>query len=87
LALVSPVRPDLVVGIIDPRTDALNTLIDHPLNNRALRSPPARLDLPFMAVVALRWVNANPITPSSVRLPCWSAGHRYRDWKTTGTAW
>ncbi len=92
LALVSKpgFDPNLFVDGIDPQNwDALNTSIDHPLNNRALQGvyPPGSTFKPFMAVAALELGKRNPASRhlrSRLLRARRCRGHRYRDWKTGG---
>jgi penicillin-binding protein 2 len=92
LALVSKpgFDPNLFVDGIDPQNwDALNTSIDHPLNNRALQGvyPPGSTFKPFMAVAALELGKRNPhhaIFDPGYFVLGGAGGHRYRDWKTGG---
>ena len=92
LALVSKpgFDPNLFVDGIDPQNwDALNSSIDHPLNNRALQGvyPPGSTFKPFMALAALELNKRNPhhsIYDPGYFILGGAGGHRYRDWKTGG---
>lgn len=81
--------PNLFVDGIDSTTwNELNTSIDKPLNNRALRGvyPPGSTFKPFMAVAGLELGKVNPnqaiSDPGFFSLP--GSSHRYRDWKAGG---
>lgn len=81
--------PNLFVdGIDSANWDALNTSIDRPLNNRALRGvyPPGSTFKPFMALAGLELGKRNASStisdPGFFMLP--GSSHRYRDWKVGG---
>jgi penicillin-binding protein 2 len=91
LALVSKpgFDPNLFVDGIDvPNWTALNTSIDRPLVNRALRGlyPPGSTIKPFMALGALELGLRRPgdtiDDPGFFSLP--GSRHRYRDWREGG---
>lgn len=81
--------PNLFVDGIDTDTwDALNSSLDVPLNNRALRGqyPPGSTIKPFMALAGLdsgkRTPNYTISDPGYFNLP--GSRHQYRDWKKGG---
>jgi penicillin-binding protein 2 len=81
--------PNLFVDGIDTETwDALNSSLDVPLNNRALRGqyPPGSTIKPFMALAGLESGKRTPSytisDPGYFTLP--GNRHKYRDWKTGG---
>ena len=81
--------PNLFVDGIDSENwDLLNTSIDRPLNNRALRGlyPPGSTFKPFMALAGLELKKRGPqqaINDSGYfSLP--GSTHRFRDWKAGG---
>jgi penicillin-binding protein 2 len=81
--------PNLFVDGIDSENwDLLNTSIDRPLNNRALRGlyPPGSTFKPFMALAGLELKKRSPqhaINDSGYfSLP--GSTHRFRDWKAGG---
>jgi penicillin-binding protein 2 len=81
--------PNLFVDGIDTETwDALNSSLDVPLNNRALRGqyPPGSTIKPFMALAGLESGKRTPSysisDPGYFMLP--GNRHKYRDWKTGG---
>lgn len=81
--------PNLFVDGIDTATwNELNTSLDKPLNNRALRGvyPPGSTFKPFMAIAGLELGKVTPehsiADPGFFSLP--GSSHRYRDWKAGG---
>jgi penicillin-binding protein 2 len=81
--------PNLFVdGIDQVNWDALNTSLDKPLNNRALRGqyPPGSTYKPFMALAGLTNGVRTPSyaisDPGYFTLP--PSSHHYRDWKAGG---
>jgi penicillin-binding protein 2 len=81
--------PNLFVdGIDQVNWDALNTSLDKPLNNRALRGqyPPGSTYKPFMALAGLtngvRTPSYTISDPGYFMLP--PSSHHYRDWKAGG---
>lgn len=81
--------PNLFVDGIDTETwDALNSSLDVPLNNRALRGqyPPGSTIKPFMALAGLESGKRTPSysisDPGYFNLP--GSRHQYRDWKVGG---
>lgn len=81
--------PNLFVDGIDSENwDLLNTSIDRPLNNRALRGlyPPGSTFKPFMALAGLelkkRWPRHAINDSGYFSLP--GSTHRFRDWKAGG---
>ncbi len=92
LALVSKpgFDPNQFVDGIDPQNwEALNSSIDHPLNNRALQGmyPPGSTFKPFMALAALELGKRNPhhaIYDPGYFILGGASGHPYHDWKKGG---
>ncbi|HVK56039.1 MAG TPA: penicillin-binding protein 2 [Burkholderiales bacterium] len=81
--------PNLFIdGIDQTNWDLLNTSLDKPLNNRALRGqyPPGSTIKPFMALAGLASGKRNASyaisDPGFFSLP--GISHRYRDWKPGG---
>lgn len=81
--------PNLFVDGIDTETwDALNSSLDVPLNNRALRGqyPPGSTIKPFMALAGLESNKRTPTytisDPGYFNLP--GNRHKFRDWKAGG---
>ncbi|HUX90209.1 MAG TPA: penicillin-binding protein 2 [Gallionellaceae bacterium] len=81
--------PNLFIDGIDNETwDALNSSLDVPLNNRALRGqyPPGSTIKPFMALAGLdsnkRTAGYTINDPGYFNLP--GSRHQYRDWKKGG---
>jgi penicillin-binding protein 2 len=81
--------PNLFIdGIDQTNWDLLNTSLDKPLNNRALRGqyPPGSTIKPFMAMAGLASGKRNASyaisDPGFFSLP--GISHRYRDWKPGG---
>lgn len=81
--------PNLFVDGIDPANwEILNSSIDKPLNNRALRGlyPPGSTVKPFMGLLGLWSGRRTPYTsvydPGYFSFP--GTSHRYRDWKPSG---
>lgn len=80
--------PNLFVdGIDQGNWEALNSSLDKPLNNRALRGvyPPGSTFKPFMAMAGLESGRSPAMTiqdPGYFSLP--GSSHRYRDWKVGG---
>jgi penicillin-binding protein 2 len=81
--------PNLFVDGIDSESwDLLNSSIDRPLNNRALRGlyPPGSTFKPFMALAGLelnkRWPRHAINDSGYFSLP--GSTHRFRDWKAGG---
>jgi penicillin-binding protein 2 len=77
-----------VVGISNAAYQALQTSLDQPLYNRALRGlyPPGSTIKPFMALAGLEYntVSAQQqlFCPGYYQLP--NSPHKYRDWKKSG---
>lgn len=81
--------PNLFVdGIDHANWEMLNTSLDKPLNNRALRGqyPPGSTFKPFMALAGIELGERKPSDtiqdPGYFSLP--GSAHRYRDWKPGG---
>jgi penicillin-binding protein 2 len=81
--------PGLFIDGIDTETwDELNSSLDTPLNNRALRGqyPPGSTIKPFMALAGLHYNKRAPSygisDPGYYSLP--GSSHLYRDWKSGG---
>ncbi|MBI5006493.1 MAG: penicillin-binding protein 2 [Nitrosomonadales bacterium] len=81
--------PALFIDGIDTETwEELNSSLDTPLNNRALRGqyPPGSTIKPFMALTGLHYGTRSPSRtisdPGYFMLP--GSRHQYRDWKTGG---
>jgi penicillin-binding protein 2 len=81
--------PSLFIDGIDHKSwNALNTSLDTPMNNRALRGqyPPGSTIKPFMALAGLHYGERTPEytikDPGYFTLP--GLRHRYRDWKKGG---
>lgn len=81
--------PALFIDGIDTETwDELNSSINTPLNNRALRGqyPPGSTIKPFMALAGLNYGTRTPARtisdPGYYLLP--GSRHQYRDWRTGG---